>query len=275
MESGRAAAEVSIEQTVRVQESLTSMREAIQTLLELSKKITEVSAEQLAAGEEVNSTVDSVNAMVAATTMDADSAAEMSIKMVSSAERVHAHLEGWSDAEALRRNKGRRATDRVLIQVANQKAAVLEALSSFRAVCAQVGHPIVHGTLHVKGEVLPGLYFGGVPSTEGEPWVDDVHARTGCGATLFVLAQGEFVRVATTVKLQNGERAIGTRLNPKGLAVAALNRGMSHFGAVYVLGNPLVAAYEPVFSLQGKVVGALYVGRPLTWERSQSAQHPA
>ncbi len=271
MRSGRSAADASIEQTVRVQGSLEQMRLAIRNLLELSKQVTHASAEQLTACEEVASTVDAVSSMVAGSTTDADAAAEMSIKMVGSAERVHAHLEGWSDTEALRRNKGRRSTDRVVMKVENQKADILAALSMLRVKCSQGEPGIVHGTMQLKGELLPGLYFGGRSSIEGEAWVDEVHARTGCGATVFVLAEEKFVRVVTNVKLPNGERASGTRLNPKGLAIAALRKGMSYFGAVYVLGLPIVAAYEPIFSLQGKVIGALYVGRPLDWEASRSA----
>lgn len=99
MQSGRSAAESSIEQTVQLQESLMGMKRAIQTLLAMSKQVEQASSEQLASGEEITATVQSVNSMVATSTMDADSAAEMSIKMVGSAERIHAHLQGWSDDE--------------------------------------------------------------------------------------------------------------------------------------------------------------------------------
>jgi hypothetical protein len=37
----------------------------------------------------------------------------------------------------------------------------------------------------------------------------------------------------------------------------------SHFGAVYVLGKPFVAAYEPVLSAGGELIGALYTGYAL------------
>jgi hypothetical protein len=272
MQLGRCAAEASIEETARVQQALESMRSGIENLLELSGQIAKASEDQIASTEEVSSTVDEVNTRVLGSTMDADSAAEMSIKMVGSAERVHAYLEGWSEEEARRRNKGRRTTDRVVQQVEAQKAGVLAALEMLRAECGRSGPGIVHGTMQVKGEVLPGFYFGGEPSTDGDAWVDSVHAATGCGATIFVLDGGEFVRVATNIKLDNGERATGTTLNPKGLAIAALKKGMSHFGAVYVLGNPIVAAYEPVFSLQGKVIGALHVGRALKWEAGAAFQ---
>jgi hypothetical protein len=266
MQAGRSAAETSIEQTIQVQESLESLRNTIQTLLSLSKKVTQASVEQLADGEQIGSTVTSVSDMVAESTMDADAAAEMSIKTVGSADRIHAHLEGWSEAELRRKNKGRRATDRLLKLVEDEQAGVLAALDMLRSECAHFGSALLRGTMQVKGEALPGLYFGGESATAGVRWVDEVNARTGCGATIFVLADGQFVRVVTNVKLPNGERATGTRLNPKGLAAAELKKGKSHFGAVYVLGNPIVAAYEPVLSPQREVVGALYVGRPLASE---------
>jgi len=274
MQSGRSAAQASIERTVQVQESLESLRATMQTLLSLSKKVTEASGVQLEGGKEIASTVNSVNAMVAESTMDADSAAEMSIKTVGSSERVHAHLNGWSEAEALRKNKGRRTTDRLLMQVEQERAGVLAALDLLRAECAHFGPASVYGTMQVNGEALPGLRFGGEASTAGVQWVDRVNARTGCAATVFVLADGQFVRVVTNVKLPNGERATGTKLNPKGLAAASLKSGKSHFGAVYVLGNPIVAAYEPVLSPRREVIGALYVGRALAWE-TESAEKRA
>ena len=272
MKLGRDAAQSSIEETVRVQQSLENMRNTIKTLLELSKRIADASAEQLAAGDEVKCSITLASNKAAGSTLDADSAAEMSINMVRFSERVHAHLEGWSEAEALSRNKGRRATDRLLRKVEDQRERVLAALAMLRAECLQSGPGILHGTMQVKGEVLPGLYFGGEPCTEGEPHVDQVNARTGCAATIFVVVNGSFVRVVTNVKLPDGQRATGTHLNPRGLAIHALHKGMSYFGAVYVLGNPFVAAYEPIFSSQGQVIGALYVGLPLAWESGSPSQ---
>jgi methyl-accepting chemotaxis protein len=68
------------------------------------------------------------------------------------------------------------------------------------------------------------------------------------------------IRVATNVKRADGQRATGTVLNPKGLAMERLRQGRSQFGAVYVLGKPFVAAYEPVLAESGELLGALYTG---------------
>jgi hypothetical protein len=273
MQSGRAAAETSIEETGRVQGALESVRATMANLLGISKQLAAASSEQLAAGDEVTATIEVVNRMVVQSTMGADSAAEMSIKMVGSAESVRAHLKGWSHEERMRRNDGRRATDRVLLQVTNQRASVLAALSQLRDSCARVGPPVLHGSIPTGRAALPRLCFGGVPAAQGTEWVDKVSGKTGCGATVFVLANDEFIRVATNIKLPSGERATGTTLNPKGMAASSLKRGLSHFGAVYVLGKPFVAAYEPVLSQMGKVIGALYVGRELLWEPDPLMEH--
>lgn len=266
MQSGRSAAESSIDETVRVQRSLEAMRGAMSSLLELSGKIERASSEQLANGDDVTATVETVNAMVAGSTLAADAAAEMSIKMVGGAERVQTQLARWPASQTVRRGNGRHATDRLLLQVAQNREGVAAALSMLRSECARAGPPDVRGRSDSKGETLPNLCFGAAPATDAVSWVDRIHAATGFGATIFVVAEEEFVRVATNVKLPNGDRATGTRLNPRGLAASALKRGMSFSGAVYVLGNPFVAAYEPLLSPRGEIVGALYAGRPLKWE---------
>jgi hypothetical protein len=134
-----------------------------------------------------------------------------------------------------------------------------------KGLCAQAGPAVVRGhyslpDVTVPTERIPGLYFGAVKAIDGSRWVDQVNTRTGCSATLFVWDGERLVRVATNVKRTDGQRATGTVLNPKGLAMERLRQGRSHSGAAYVLGKPFVAAYEPVLSASGELLGALYTG---------------
>ena len=46
--------------------------------------------------------------------------------------------------------------------------------------------------------------------------VDEVQQKMGGTATLFVKSGDEFVRIATNVRKDDGSRAIGTVLDPKG-----------------------------------------------------------
>lgn len=81
----------------------------------------------------------------------------------------------------------------------------------------------------------------------------------GGTATLFVKQGDDFVRVSTNVKRDN-VRAIGTVLDPKGKAIAAIREGKAFYGQVDILGNPFLTGYEPIRNVQGEVIGIWYVG---------------
>ena len=90
--------------------------------------------------------------------------------------------------------------------------------------------------------------------------VDEVQKEVGGTATIFVKSGDEFVRVATNVKKDDGSRAIGTILDPKGKAIAAIAKGESYFGEADILGKPYVTGYEPIRDASSKVIGVYYVG---------------
>jgi hypothetical protein len=117
--------------------------------------------------------------------------------------------------------------------------------------------------VEAQGRRLPALRFGTISALDTAVWVDRVNQKTGCVATIFVRDGKDFVRVATNVKRADGQRATGTVLNPKGAAILRLTGKSSHEGAVYILGKPFLASYDPVLSATGEVIGALYVGIPL------------
>src|SRR5258708_811627 len=77
--------------------------------------------------------------------------------------------------------------------------------------------------------------------------------------TIFVKSGDEFVRVATNVRKDDGSRAIGTILDPKGKAIAAIAKGESYFGEADILGKPYVTGYEPIRDASN-VIGVYYVG---------------
>jgi hypothetical protein len=67
----------------------------------------------------------------------------------------------------------------------------------------------------------------------------------------------EFVRVATNVKKDDGSRAIGTVLDPKGKAIAAIAKGGSFFGDVDILGKPYTTGYEPIRDAKDNIIGSI------------------
>ncbi|SNT12412.1 methyl-accepting chemotaxis protein-2, aspartate sensor receptor [Noviherbaspirillum humi] len=90
--------------------------------------------------------------------------------------------------------------------------------------------------------------------------LDRYTALTGITATVFVKKGEEFIRISTSVKKENGERAVGTILDHASPAYAKLLSGDLYRGIISLFGKPYIAEYFPVKDAENRVVGALYVG---------------
>lgn len=112
------------------------------------------------------------------------------------------------------------------------------------------------GTAKLDGEVL---YFGSTKINGDFSVVDTVKGKHGGTATLFAKKGNNFVRVSTNV-LKDGQRAVGTILDPSGPAFAAVNQGNSFYGMVDILGKIYDTGYEPIKSDAGAIIGVYYVG---------------
>jgi hypothetical protein len=77
-------------------------------------------------------------------------------------------------------------------------------------------------------------------------------------ATLFVKSGDEFIRVATSVRLPDNRRAVGTVLAPP--ALDSIKAGEPYYGEVEVLGTQYVTRYEPIKNASGETIGAYFVG---------------
>jgi hypothetical protein len=137
---------------------------------------------------------------------------------------------------------------------------VQAAMQLIKSKAATLGAPIVNGEEAVAGKIVPTLHFGTTKMNNNFVLVDEVRKEAGGTATIFVKSGDEFVRVATNVKKDDGSRAIGTILDPKGKAIAAITKGESYFGEADILGKPYVTGYEPIRDASSKVIGVYYVG---------------
>ena len=90
--------------------------------------------------------------------------------------------------------------------------------------------------------------------------VDAVVKSHGGLATLFVKSGDQYVRVATTVKKEDGTSAVGTTLDPKSPALAKLNNGEAYYGDATIFFKTYDAGYEPIKDASGAVIGAYFVG---------------
>ncbi|MDR6982526.1 methyl-accepting chemotaxis protein [Rheinheimera pacifica] len=123
----------------------------------------------------------------------------------------------------------------------------------------QSGAVSVGPPVEVAGRRVNDLVFNGAGQANRFELVDAVTDIMGGTATLFSRDNNDFVRISTNV-ITNNNRAIGTVLDPNGLAIAAIHRGTAFYGVVDILGNPFVTGYEPVKDGSNNVIGISYVG---------------
>jgi hypothetical protein len=146
---------------------------------------------------------------------------------------------------------------RTLAEPAEDVQAAMQLLKS---KAAALGTPSLKGEESVAGKAVPALYFGETKMNNNFALVDEVQKEKGGTATLFVRNGDDFIRVATNVKKDDGSRAVGTMLDPKGKAFAAITKGESYFGEADILGKPYVTGYEPIRDARNEVIGVYYVG---------------
>ncbi len=122
------------------------------------------------------------------------------------------------------------------------------------------GEPSLGPPVAVGNETVPTLLLGGRSQMNNPTLVDEVMTLAGGTATIFVRRGEDFVRVSTNVRKPDGSRAIGTLLDPKGKAIAAIREGRAFRGIADIFGQPYYTAYEPMRNKRGDVVGIWYVG---------------
>ncbi len=90
--------------------------------------------------------------------------------------------------------------------------------------------------------------------------VDKIVSEQGGTATIFELLPEGLLRLSTTVKKGNGERAINTFIPTSSAVYKAISSGNDYYGRANVVGNWYFTAYKPLFDKQKKIVGAIYIG---------------
>ena len=95
-----------------------------------------------------------------------------------------------------------------------QSEKVKAAMADLQAKTAKLGAPKMQGK---------DLYFGTTKADNSI--VESIVKDNGGAATIFAKSGNEFVRVATTVKKDDGSSAVGTALDAKSPAIAKLSGG--------------------------------------------------
>ncbi|HRZ11073.1 MAG TPA: cache domain-containing protein [Kiritimatiellia bacterium] len=128
------------------------------------------------------------------------------------------------------------------------------------------GMVLATGVPIFKGPQLLGAVYAGVLLNRNQDLVDRMTEVIYKNEQYKGLAMGTATiflkdcRVATTVRLPNGNRAIGTRVS-KEVADRVLDNGLPWIGPAFVVKEPYLTAYDPIRGFDGEVIGMLYVGR--------------
>jgi len=136
-----------------------------------------------------------------------------------------------------------------LIPTVGLAGDIKTSMVTLEAATAKLGAPRVQGNE---------LYFGDTKASSDI--VDAVVKSNGAVATLFVKNGDQCMRVATTVKKEDGSSAVGTPLATNSPALAKLNNGEPYYGDATVFGKTYDAGYEPIKDASGAVIGAYFVG---------------
>jgi len=126
------------------------------------------------------------------------------------------------------------------------------------------GEPSVGSSVQVGNEIVNDINFGNTPQALKFNSVDVIKNYNGGTATLFTRKGNSFYRISTNVIKDDGNRAIGTQLDPNGKAIKEILNNQSFYGIVDILGQLYLTGYEPIYDNNRNVIGIWYVGFKLT-----------
>jgi Cache 3/Cache 2 fusion domain len=141
-----------------------------------------------------------------------------------------------------------------------QDAKVKTAMELLESKANKLGPAKIDGTDIAAGRQVPAIYFGSTKMNNHFDLVDEVVKEAQGTATIFVKNGDDYVRVATNVKKDDGSRAVGTILDPKGKAIESIKKDEPFYGEVDILGKPYITGYKPIRDASKSVIGIYYVG---------------
>ncbi|ASV53778.1 Methyl-accepting chemotaxis protein [Lelliottia jeotgali] len=112
----------------------------------------------------------------------------------------------------------------------------------------------------INGQNAPLLKGGDTELHENNTFSDDFLNRTGAISTLFVRSGNDFIRVATSLRKENGERAMGTVLDNTSAAFSTVSKGEVYRGLAPLFGKRYITQYQPVKDASGQVIAIIFVG---------------
>ncbi len=119
--------------------------------------------------------------------------------------------------------------------------------------------------IEVGGKSTPALKIG-ASFVNGDFSAVDKFSQiyTGSVATIFVKDGDDFIRVSTSLKKEDGARAIGTALDKTHPAYKILIDKQEYTGPAKLFKKDYMTKYAPIVSKTGEVIGAYFIGFDIT-----------
>ncbi|CAG0996219.1 partial Methyl-accepting chemotaxis protein 4, partial [Rhodocyclaceae bacterium] len=111
---------------------------------------------------------------------------------------------------------------------------------------------------------FPALRLGDMTLNNNVSMVDGFAAATGGVATIFVRQGDDFIRIASSLKKDNGERVVGAPLGAKHPAYGQVMAGTPYTGRATVIGRDFMTRYLPLKDDGGQVIGIAAIGIDFT-----------
>lgn len=114
-----------------------------------------------------------------------------------------------------------------------------------------------------RGHQVHDLTLNGISLLNNTGIVDRFSHDTGAVATLFAASEGDWLRVATSLKDKSGNRVIGTFLGRDHPGFRQLSQGQPYYAQVSLFGERYITYYAPIKDINGRVIAVSFIGLPV------------
>lgn len=118
-------------------------------------------------------------------------------------------------------------------------------------------------TVDLMGHEVPNITQYSESLINDTKLVDSFTRDTGAIATLFAPLGDDFIRVSTSLKDPQGQRAVGTTLGINHPGYQQLKAGQPYYAQIKLYGERYITYYAPIKDATGKVAGLSFIGLPV------------
>lgn len=157
---------------------------------------------------------------------------------------------------------GEIAEEEIIKQKEQQRSAVESLSRKFKNTFGGKFYINEETKIDLGPVIVSELWSGSLQLSGNNEMMDEVTQKIGAPVSIFIKEGSEFIRVATTLKNEHGERVIGTTLGIFHPAYQLLMDGQDFYGVAQVFGKNFAALYTPVKNTNNEVVAVLVTGKP-------------